>query len=102
MKPPSALAPTAVLAGIGLKSPHVAGLLAGEAEVDFLGARHRSGAAAPRDLTRGAPRAAPYCQFTITLPAPLAGVVLGAAASCYGAKRGGPIASTRGATNLTS
>lgn len=32
----SAPAPTEVLAGIGLKSPHVAGLLAGEADVDFL------------------------------------------------------------------
>ena len=36
MKPMSAPAPTEVLAGIGLKSRHVAGLLAGEAEVDFL------------------------------------------------------------------
>jgi uncharacterized protein len=36
MKPMPAAAPNPVLAGIGLKSPHAAGLLAGEAEVDFL------------------------------------------------------------------
>ncbi len=36
MNPTSASAPTGVLAGIGLKSRHLAGLVAGEAAVDFL------------------------------------------------------------------